>query len=67
MSDCGKDAASKQKRANTQGDQLAKAIRWIVNDQMFANVTVHGNANWMPAHLVRIAIFWVWSRLPSGL
>lgn len=64
MSDCGKDAASKQKRANSQGDQLAKAIRWIVNDQMFANVTVHGNANWMPAHLVRIAIFWVWSSQP---
>jgi hypothetical protein len=43
---------------------LANAIRWIVNDQMFTEVRVHGNANWVPAHLVRVAILWVWHSQP---
>jgi hypothetical protein len=60
----GKDAASTEKQSTTQGDQLATAIRWIINDQMFANVHVHGNAKWVPAHLVRVAILWVWSSQP---
>jgi len=64
MTKSGKDAASTQKRPFTQGDQLAKAIRWIVNDQMFTDVRVHGNANWVPAHLVHVAILWVWSSQP---
>ena len=59
-----KDAASTQKRLSTQGDQLVKAILWIVNARMFADVKVHGNANWVPTHLVRVAIFWVWSSQP---
>ena len=64
MSNSGKDAASTQKQSTTQGEQLAKAIRWIVNDLIFADVSVHGNANWVPAHLVRVAILWVWSSQP---
>lgn len=64
MSNSGKDAASTQKQTTTQGEQLAKAIRWIVNDQLFADIRVHGNANWVPVHLVRVAIFWVWSSQP---
>ncbi|QDT02009.1 Transposase DDE domain protein [Rubripirellula lacrimiformis] len=61
MSNSGKDAASKQKQSMTQGEQLAKAIRWIANDQLFAKVRVHGNANWVPTHLMQVAILWVWS------
>jgi hypothetical protein len=61
MNQSGKDAASTH---CSQGAQLAKAIRWIVNDHMFTDVRVHGNANWVPAHLVRIAILWVWSSQP---
>lgn len=64
MNQSGKDAASTHQRPLTQGAQLAKAIRWIVNDQIFANIKVHGNINWVPAHLVRVAIFWVWSSQP---
>ena len=61
MCDSGKDAASTEKRRTTQGEQLAKAINWIVNAQMFADVKVHGNANWVPLHLVQVAVLWVWS------
>ncbi|RMD62804.1 IS4 family transposase, partial [Candidatus Parcubacteria bacterium] len=34
---------------------------WVFNDDMFANLRVHGNASWTPVTLVRLAIFWVWS------
>lgn len=61
MSGSGKDAASTDKRRATQGEQLAKAVNWIVNARMFADVKVHGNANWVPLHLVQVAVLWVWS------
>ncbi|WP_442505834.1 IS4 family transposase [Novipirellula sp. SH528] len=61
MSGSGKDAASTNKRRATQGEQLAKAVNWIVNAQMFAKVKVHGNANWIVLHLVQVAVLWVWS------
>jgi hypothetical protein len=64
MNKGGTDAASTEKQRKTQGDQLARAIRWIVNDQMFADVSVHGNAKWIPVHLVRVAVLWVWSSQP---
>jgi len=45
----------------TNGGDLKRAVDWIVNDDMFADVRVHGNAKWTAAALVRLAIFWVWS------
>ena len=45
----------------TNGDDLRRALDWIVNDKMFANLRLHGNIGWTAAALVRLAIFWVWS------
>ena len=45
----------------TNGDDLRRALDWIVNDKMFANLRLHGNVSWMAASLVRLAVFWVWS------
>jgi len=45
----------------TNGDDLRRALDWIVNDKMFANLRLHGNIGWTAASLVRLAIFWVWS------
>jgi len=45
----------------TNGDDLRRALGWIVNDKMFADLHLHGNAGWTAAALVRLAIFWVWS------
>jgi len=45
----------------TNGDDLRRAVSWIVNDKMFANLRLHGNAGWTGAPLVRLAVFWVWS------
>ena len=45
----------------TNDDDLRRALDWIVNDEMFADLHVHGNVDWTPASLVRLAVFWVWS------
>lgn len=61
MNENGKDAARNSGQRSTQGEQLAKAMRWIIDERMFAEVKVHGNAKWVVTHLVRVAILWVWS------
>jgi hypothetical protein len=45
----------------TNGDDLRRALDWIVSDKMFANLHLHGNVGWTPPALVRLAILWVWS------
>lgn len=61
MKEYSKDAASSQQQRSTQGEQLSGALAWIINDEMFGDVPVHGNVQWAIAHLVRVAILWVWS------
>jgi hypothetical protein len=45
----------------TNGDDLRRALDWIVSDKMFANLHLHGNIDWTGAAIVRLAVFWVWS------
>ena len=45
----------------TNGDDLRRALNWIISDKMFANLHLHGNIDWTGASLVRLAVFWVWS------
>ena len=45
----------------TNGDDLRRALDWIVSDKMFANLHLHGNIGWTGSALVRLAVFWVWS------
>ena len=45
----------------TNGDDLRRALDWVVNDKMFADLPLHGNVGWTAASLVRLAVFWVWS------
>jgi len=61
MSRNGKDAKPNEQQASTQGEQMAKALDWIVNDEIFADVRLHGNVKWAVLDLVRVAVLWVWS------
>ena len=45
----------------SNGDDLRRALDWIVNDKIFADLRLHGNVGWTAASLVRLAVFWVWS------
>ncbi len=62
MKNDSKDATKNKAQLATQGEQLAKALDWILEGESFANVQLHGNVNWIVSHLVRVAmILWVWS------
>jgi len=54
-------STSKSPTARTNGDDLRRALNWVLNDKMFAKVKLHGNISWVPAALVRLAVFWMWS------
>jgi hypothetical protein len=51
----------KQSQKFTHGDLLRKALTWVLNDSMFADVQLHGNLKWTPKQLVILAVLWVWS------
>ena len=45
----------------TNGDDLKRAVNWILNDRIFRDLKLHGNVSWTAVALVRLAVFWVWS------
>jgi Transposase DDE domain len=49
----------------TNGDDLRRALNWIVSDDIFADLRLHGNVKWKPLALVCLAIIWVWSSQPG--
>jgi len=49
----------------TNGHDLRRALDWIVINNIFADVRLHGNVKWKPVALVCLAIFWVWSSQPG--
>lgn len=59
MNQHGQDG--RRPRAGTTGADLVRALQWLLNERMFADVLLHGNVKWTPLALVRLAVFWVWS------
>ena len=57
----GTEPKGKSTRSRTNGEDLRRALNWILKEGMFANITLHGNVTWTAVALVRLAIFWVWS------
>jgi hypothetical protein len=64
--------AKKRKRTNCGGKQrpatqgvpfqaLQRALRWIINEGIFSQLTLHGNITWTASQLVVLAVLWVWS------
>lgn len=56
-----KDSSGRVASPRTNGDDLRRAVNWILSDGVFANVKLHGNISWTPVALLRLAAFWVWS------
>jgi hypothetical protein len=59
------DNRDEQPQHKTNGDDLRRALNWIVIADIFAHVRLHGNVKWKPLALVRLAIVWVWSPQPG--
>lgn len=65
MRSTGQRGKGKKPQRQTNGDDLRRAINWILGDDIFTNVRLHGNVKWKPSALVCLAIFWVWSSQPG--
>jgi Transposase DDE domain len=59
------DKCGKEPQFKTNGDDLRRALNWIVSSDIFTQVRLHGNIKWKPVALVRLAIVWVWSSQPG--
>ena len=51
----------KKPQRKTNGDDLRRALNWILIDDIFAHMRLHGNVKWKPLALVCLAIFWLGS------
>lgn len=40
---------------------LERALSWIINEDIFSQMALHGNITWMPGQLVVLAVLWVCS------
>jgi hypothetical protein len=49
-----------QGRAN-QADLLRRSLAWIIDEEMFTELSPHGNTNWKTVQFVLLAILWAWS------
>ena len=54
-------SSSKATSRRTNGDDLRRAVDWVLSADILNDVRLHGNVDWTPIALVRLAIFWVWS------
>ena len=61
MKDDSKDASKNKSQQVTQGEQLGKALAWVLDKVSFDEIKLHGSVKWVIVHLVRVAVLWVWS------
>jgi hypothetical protein len=62
-----KRKATKQGKRHQPSNQglpfqaLQRALAWIINENIFSKLTLHGNTTWKVSQLVVLAVLWVWS------
>ena len=56
---------SKQTDRNLNSKQIRDAMRWLMTDKIFANLTFHGNTSWRPSDLIVLTLLWIWSVTPK--
>jgi hypothetical protein len=65
MAKTRKESKRGGKYANTTQDlpfeALRRALAWIIDENIFAQLTLHGNTTWTAGQLVVLAVLWVWS------
>ena len=47
--------------SRSNGDDLRRALDWILKCGIFKDLSFHGNTKWQPVQLVALALLWVWS------
>src|ERR1700749_1493196 len=57
----GRAACAGEGRPTVYADLLRRALAWAVKDDIFADLSRHGNTTWLTHSLVVLALLWVWS------
>lgn len=52
---------SRTMTGTTNGDAMQSTLKWIVDEEIFRDLSFHGNTKWLPGQLVLLALAWVWS------
>jgi hypothetical protein len=53
------------REGTTFGEQLRKAVHWLVSPEVFADIEFREDCTWTPWLLVAAAMVWVWSGEPT--
>jgi len=51
--------------SRSNGDDLRRALDWILKCGIFKDLSFHGNTKWQPVQLVALALLWAWSSKAS--
>lgn len=60
-----KNNKSESAKVGTNGNDLKRALNWVLSEGIFNDIAFHGNVRWSAVALVQLAIFWVWAADPS--
>jgi Transposase DDE domain len=54
-----------QRKADENKSQIQDVLKWLIDENIFAKVELHGNTSWQCSALVCMTLLWVWSSLPQ--
>jgi hypothetical protein len=57
----GQSASTVVQGGANQAGLLQRSLAWIINEEIFTELSPHGNTKWSAAQLVCLAVLWVWS------
>ena len=58
-------AHRKQRKEDENKLQVQDAMKWLIDEKMFAGLSLHGNTSWQCSGLVCLTLLWVWSTTPQ--
>ena len=45
--------------------QIQDALEWLIDQNIFMGLALHGNTTWLPVELVTLTLLWIWSSTPQ--
>lgn len=53
--------ANESHKVGNNRDQFKERLHWLLNENIFDGIAVHGNTSWLPVDLSVLALLWMWS------
>lgn len=58
-------ARREQRKTLENKFQMQDALKWLIDEKLFAALPLHGNTSWQCSGLVCLTLLWVWSTTPQ--